>query len=107
MGRPLRIAALIQAQRRAAWTITTNNGTEFHGHAAIEQAPTTRFYSATSRHAWDRGTSKNTNGLVRQYLPKRQHIAHLTQPDGDAIATRLNHRPHKQLGYCPPKECDG
>ena len=62
-------------------------------------------YFATPHHAWERGTNENTNGLVRQYLPKRVSMATLTQPDCDAIARRLNRRPRKRLGYRTPEEC--
>ena len=100
-----RATALIRAQPRRVRTITADNGTEFHGYAAIEQATPTRFYFATPHHAWERGTNENTNGLLRQYLPKRRSMARLTQQDCDAIATQLNRRPRKRLGYRTPEEC--
>jgi IS30 family transposase len=96
---------LIRRQPHPVHTITSDNGTEFHGDAALEAATQTAFYFATPHHAWERGTNENTNGLVRQYAPKRQSMAHLTQQDCDAIAHRLNHRPRKRLGYRTPEEC--
>jgi IS30 family transposase len=86
-------------------TITVDNGTEFHDYTRLERATATRFYFATPHHAWERGTNENTNGLVRQYLPKRQSMAHLTQHDCNRIAAKLNHRPRKRLGYRTPEEC--
>lgn len=86
-------------------TITADNGTEFHSYAEIEAATGTLFYFATPHHSWERGTNENTNGLLRQYLPKRQSMAHVTQADCDAIAAKLNSRPRKRLGYRTPKEC--
>jgi IS30 family transposase len=85
--------------------ITADNGTEFHSYATIEQATGTRFYFATPHHAWERGTNENTNGLLRQYLPKRRSMAHLTQHDCHRIASKLNRRPRKRLGYRTPEEC--
>jgi IS30 family transposase len=100
-----RATHLIQAQRRRVRTITVDNGTEFHDYAAIEQATAARFYFATPHHAWERGTNENTNGLIRQYLPKRRSMAHLTQHDCSHIADKLNRRPRKRLGYRTPEEC--
>jgi len=51
------------------------------------------------------GTNENTNGLLRQYLPKRRSMASLTQDDCDRIAGTLNRRPRKRLGYRTPEEC--
>ena len=86
-------------------TITADNGTEFHSYAEIEAATGALFYFATSHHSWERGANENTNGLIRQYLPKRTSLAHLTQSDCDAIAAKLNSRPRKRLGYKTPEEC--
>lgn len=100
-----RARALIAAQARPVHTITVDNGTEFHDYVALERATGTRFYFATPHHAWERGTNENTNGLIRQYLPKRQSMAHLTQHACDRIALKLNQRPRKRLGYRTPEEC--
>jgi IS30 family transposase len=100
-----RAVRLIRRQRRRVRTITADNGTEFHSYAAIERATAARFYFATPHHAWERGTNENTNGLIRQYLPKRRSMARLTQQDCDRIATQLNRRPRKRLGYRTPEEC--
>jgi IS30 family transposase len=86
-------------------TITADNGTEFHSYRQIEAATGAEFYFATPHHSWERGTNENTNGLIRQYLPKRTSLAHITQDDCDAIAARLNSRPRKRLGFKTPEEC--
>ena len=96
---------LIANQPHPVRTITVDNGTEFHDYPALEQATATRFYFATPHHAWERGTNENTNGLLRQYLPKGQSMAHLTQYDCNRIATKLNRRPRKRLGFRTPEEC--
>ena len=100
-----RARQLIRRQPRPVRTITADNGTEFHGYAALEQTTGTRFYFATPHHAWERGTNENTNGLLRQYLPKGESMAALTQHDCNRLATKLNRRPRKRLGYCTPEEC--
>ncbi len=100
-----RAQRLIRAQPRRVRTITVDNGTEFHSYAALERVVTARFYFATPHHAWERGTNENTNGLIRQYLPKRASMAHLTQHDCNRIASKLNRRPRKRLNYRTPEEC--
>jgi len=96
---------LINPHRGKVVTITSDNGSEFHGYKDIETATGTEFYFATPHHSWERGTNENTNGLIRQYLPKRKSMAHVTQTDLDAIATKLNSRPRKRLGFRTPEEC--
>jgi transposase, IS30 family len=99
---------LIQLIRRhPTWfkTITTDNGTEFHGYTEIERATGVPVYFATPYNSWERGTNENTNGLIRQYLPKRTSMRELTQAQCDAIARHLNHRPRKRLAYRSPIEC--
>jgi IS30 family transposase len=100
-----RAVRLIRRQPRPVRTITADNGTEFHSYTAIERATTARFYFATPHHAWERGTCENTNGLLRQYLPKRKSMAHVTQHDCNRIAAKLNRRPRKRLAYRTPEEC--
>ncbi len=85
--------------------ITADNGTEFHGYAALEARTGVRFYFATPHHSWERGTNENTNGLIRQYLPKGQSMTDLTQSECDALAHHLNERPRKRHGYKTPNEC--
>ena len=96
---------VFHTQPRPVYTVTVDNGTEFHEYATLEQATATRFYFATPHHAWERGTNENTNGLLRQYLPKRHSMARLTQHDCHQIAAKLNRRPRKRLGYRTPEEC--
>ena len=86
-------------------TITADNGTEFHHYPVIERALRLKFYFATPHHAWERGTNENTNGLIRQYLPKRTNLSGLTQQDCNVIARKLNTRPRKRLDYQTPEEC--
>jgi IS30 family transposase len=86
-------------------TVTADNGSELTAWPVIEERLGTRFYFAAPYHAWERGTNENTNGLVRQYLPKRSSMASLTQHDCNRIARHLNRRPRKRLGFRTPEEC--
>jgi IS30 family transposase len=86
-------------------TITADNGTEFHSYPQIEARTGVKFYFATPHHSWERGTNENTNGLIRQYLPKGQSMARVTQDQCDQIAEQLNHRPRKRHDYKTPYDC--
>lgn len=99
-----RVIALMRATLAPFQTITADNGTEFHGYPQIEAATGTTIYFARPHHPWERGTNENTNGLIRQYLPKGVSMAGLTQQQCDAIAHRLNTRPRKRLGYDTPQQ---
>jgi IS30 family transposase len=99
-----RAIPLLRRQPHPVHTLTCDNGTEFHGYATLEAATKACVYFATPHHAWERGTNENTNGLVRQYIPKRTSMAQLTQRECTAIARALNRRPRKRLGYRTPEE---
>jgi IS30 family transposase len=100
-----RVTELISRHAGRVATVTADNGSEFHGYADIEAATGALFYFATPHHSWERGTNENTNGLIRQYLPKRASMAHVSQEHCDDIADRLNSRPRKRLGFRTPEEC--
>lgn len=100
-----RVIQLIHPYRDHFITITADNGTEFHGYKDIEKATGVLFYFATPYHSWERGTNENTNGLIRQYLPKGKSMSGLTQYDCNAIARKLNRRPRKRHGFRTPEEC--
>jgi IS30 family transposase len=85
-------------------TITSDNGTEFHAYQRVEKATGVKFYFATPHHAWERGTNENTNGLIRQYLPKRTSMTHVDQRHCDWVAKQLNERPRKRYGFETPEE---
>ena len=85
--------------------ILDHAGREFTEHEAVARKLQTKVYFAEPYQAWQRGLNENTNGLIRQYLPKRQSMVQLTQQACNAIARRLNRRPRKRLGYRTPEEC--
>jgi IS30 family transposase len=100
----VRLWRLLAAQPRPVHSLTLDNGTEFHRYRALEARTAVACYFATPHHAWERGTNENTNGLIRQYLPKHTSMEHLTQRDCQRIADTLNRRPRKRLGFRTPEE---
>jgi len=100
----LALRAAIDQIKRWCKTITLDNGTEFHDYESVEQASGVKFYFATPYRSWERATNENTNGLVRQYLPKGTCLRNLTQLRCDQIATELNDRPRQRLGFRTPRE---
>lgn len=99
-----RVIRLIRKHRRLFKTITSDNGTEFHDYKKIEKATGVPIYFANPYHSWERGTNENTNGLIRQYLPKRVSMKGVTQHRCNAIALQLNIRPRKRHGFKSPAE---
>lgn len=100
----LALKAAIRQMGRHIKTITLDNGTEFHDYKLVETATGVKFYFATPYHSWERGTNENTNGLIRQYLPKGKCMSNVTQAQCDWIAAELNHRPRERLGFRTPNE---
>ena len=86
------------------FSITYDNGTEFSEHELTARLTGLIIYFAYPYHSWERGTNENTNGLLRQYFPKKMMFAKLTQKDVDAAVESINNRPRKRLGYLTPYE---
>jgi transposase, IS30 family len=99
-----RVIELIRQHRGWFKTITADNGTEFHDYKKIEKVTGVPIYFAHPYHSWERGTNENTNGLIRQYLPKRMSMKGVTQHRCNAIALQLNIRPRKRHGFKSPAE---
>ena len=97
-----RILQLIDRCSDRFETITADNGTEFHGYEDIERVTDVKFYFAQPYHSWERGSNENLNGLIRQYLPKRTCLKHVTQAQCDRIALALNTRPRKRHQFKTP-----
>jgi transposase, IS30 family len=83
-------------------TITFDNGKEFTEHQKISKALSADVYFATPYHSWERGLNENTNGLIRQYIPKSCPISIVKKSDVNWIQNQLNQRPRKTLGYLSP-----
>jgi len=85
-------------------TITVDNGKEFCQHEQIAAGLQARIYFAHPYSSWERGLNENTNGLVRQYFPKKHDFARITNAEVQHVEDRLNNRPRKTLGYRTPNE---
>ena len=85
-------------------TITVDNGKEFCEHELIAAGLQARIYFAHPYASWERGLNENTNGLVRQYFPKKYDFARINDADVERVAELLNNRPRKTLGYRTPNE---
>ncbi len=97
-------AVRTQLQSLTVKSITSDNGREFAGHQQIGQSLKADFYFAHPYHSWERGVNENTNGLVRQYFPKKSDFSKITDRQIEKVVTRLNNRPRKTLGYNTPNE---
>jgi len=85
-------------------SITADNGKEFATHLDISQALSVDFYFAHPYASWERGTNENTNGLIRQYLPKSHNLKNIPFQEEVRIMDRLNLRPRKCLDFRSPFE---
>lgn len=100
-------AAILQALgplRHRVLTMTADNGKEFSSHQAIAAALEADFFFAKPDHSWERGLNEHTNGLVRQFLPKKTNFLHVTTQQLQRIEDLLNTRPRKVLGFLTPQE---
>jgi transposase, IS30 family len=95
------ITALPEQLRRS---LTWDQGKEMAAHARFSVATGVPVYFCDPRSPWQRGTNENTNGLLRQYFPKRSDLAPFSQHDLDAVAAELNERPRQTLGWMTPSQ---
>lgn len=83
-------------------SITADNGKEFAYHAQISKVLDTAFYFAHPYSSWERGLNENTNGLIRQYFPKKTDFKTVTNEEVYNVMEKLNNRPRKSLGFQTP-----
>jgi IS30 family transposase len=98
------IIRLLLPHKQHVHTITFDNGREFNGHQEISRRLDCGCYFAKPYHSWERGLNENTNGLIRQYLPKKLPFPLITDAKLMHIMGRLNTRPRKSLDYVTPTE---
>ena len=85
-------------------TLTWDQGHEMAQHVRFTEETGIEVYFCDPKSPWQRGSNENTNGLLRQYLPRRLDFRTLTQADFDTIADKLNGRPRQTLGFKTPSQ---
>jgi IS30 family transposase len=98
------IVTLMKVLPRRNHTLTVDNGKEFASHESVAETLGIKVYFADPYSAWQRGLNENTNGLIRQYVPKGSDVRSLTDRQVQHIMDRLNTRPRKSLGFLTPNE---
>lgn len=94
--------SLLMPYKDAVLTITADNGKEFAYHEQVTQALTAPVYFADPYCSWQRGLNENTNGLLRQYWPKKTDFKLISTIEVDEVIVQLNNRPRKKLNYQTP-----
>ena len=97
-------AAVAHLPAQLARSLTWDQGHEMAEHKRFTSQTGIQVYFCDPKSPWQRGSNENTNGLLRQYLPRRLDFKTLTQADLDAIALELNDRPRQTLGFKTPSQ---
>ena len=93
---------IIELPEQLRRSLTWDQGKEMASHARFTNETGVPVYFCDPRSPWQRGSNENTNGLLRQYFPKRTEISHSTQAELDAVAAELNGRPRQTIGFKTP-----
>lgn len=98
------ICGCLSAVKALFRSCTLDNGKEFAQHEKISQKLDGQVYFAHPYSSWERGTSENTNGLIRQYFPKDCDFTTITEEQLKEVQDKINNRPRKVLGMKTPNE---
>lgn len=98
------IINLLRPYKDKVLTITADNGREFSRHQKISKSLKADVYFAHPFHSWERGLNENTNGLLRQYFPKKLDFRKIDDKSIEHAMSRLNNRPRKTMAYATPNE---
>jgi IS30 family transposase len=97
-------AKIVELPEQLRRSLTWDQGKEMASHVRFTNETGVPVYFCDPASPWQRGSNENTNGLLRQYFPKRTEIAHYTQAELDAVAAQLNGRPRQTLGWKTPSQ---
>ena len=98
------IHRMLSPHRSKVHSITFDNGKEFAGHETIARLLKADCYFADPYSSWQRGSNENTNGLIRQYFPKKTDFTTLSDKEIAEVERKLNNRPRKRLGFRSPNQ---
>jgi len=98
------IIELLKPIKNLIYTITSDNGKEFSFHEEVAKELNIKFYFCNPYASWERGLNEHTNGLIREYIPKKSEFDKISRTEIINIQNRLNNRPRKVLGFKTPNE---
>ena len=99
----MRSTYLLVPYKKFVHSITSDNGTEFYQHKWIAKMLNTKYYFAHPYASWERGLNEYTNGLIRQYIPKKENFTNFADKDIEIFQHKINRSPRKLLKFENPK----
>ena len=99
-----KMRSLFNSDKLPLKTITNDNGIEFMDHQKLEQSLGIKVFFTRPHSPWEKGTNENTNGLIREYFPKKTNFNEISNYEIREVEKTLNLRPRKILEYRTPTE---